>query len=587
MMSKLWKKIAYTYGQATDLEEIIREASASFVIKKVDSFSPKKDLPIKLVELGCGNGKILKKIADKNTAINLSGIDSSEEMLKAAALALNSPHVSLANSNLLEFLNTSKDKFNFILCLNSLHNLKNREEIEITLKDIGKIAKPGAYFIFDIRNAFNPFINRGYKKSRKNGYQFFTFSYFKARRILIKQGWSIEKIIPIRYRTLKQANKNNLNIIKKIAYWVYLKLNANILFAPYLLIYAKKKPNKFISIIWGYHPQLAKLSPLENYHLHDIKLAQSLGYETEVLLIAPSAKIESDPNFPAQGIRVSYYKNTFWYLLWLFKNRHAVIYANTFIWQSLIVPLFSRRAIFMGHDSVQRKNKYKQTLQNISFKLFSRLRVISPDEKDFLIEQGIKETKINIVPLTLDIDRFSTENINKQNLAFLGNVYWDKNINDVLMALTIVKEKYPNIKLEIFGEIRDPKFESLVDRLNLKNNIIVYGFVPHSELPAYLTKTLTYINSSISEGQCLAVYEAALAGNALCLPNTLSFRSLFQDCALFHELFDHKTLAKNILSYLNEPELRKKHIADSQKFIKENYNPDIIAQKTKILFLYE
>jgi glycosyltransferase involved in cell wall biosynthesis len=500
---------------------------------------------------------------------------------------LGEKNVSLINFDLLNFLKTSEKKFNFILCLNSLHNLKNREEIKLALNDAQRLAQPGGYFIFDIRNKFNPFVRRGYKKNLKNGYQFFTFSYLKALNILRKQGWDIIKIVPIRYQTLKQAGKENLPIIKRAAYWLYLRLSASPLLAPYILIYAQKKPNKFISIIWGYHAQLAKLSPIENYHLHDLKLAQSLGYETEAFLIAPNVKIESDPNFSSLNVKISYYKNPWQYIKWLFKNRHAVIYANTFIWQSLVVPLFAQKSIFMGHDSVCRKNKYKQILQNISFYLFSRLRVISPDEKDFLIEQVVKETKINIVPLTLDIDRFSIENTDRQNLAFLGNVYWDKNINDVLIALTIVQEKYPNVKLEIFGEIRDPKFESLVAELNLKNNIIVHGFVPHSELPAHLAKTLIYVNSSISEGQCLAVYEASLAGNALCLPNTLSFRSLFKNRALFHELFDHETLSKNILSYLDNPELRKKHITDSQKFIKENYNPDIIAQKTKKLFLYE
>ena len=352
---------------------------------------------------------------------------------------------------------------------------------------------------------------------------------------------------------------------------------------------SKNKPTNFTSIIWGYHKQLAKLSPLENYHLHDLKVAMDLGYKTEAMMIVSSAKIEDDANFPLGRITVNYYHNIGQYLLFLWRHRQNIIYANTFTWHSLISPLICRRAIFMGHDSVIRKTRLKQLLQDISFHLFSRIRVISAEEKDFLIQRGVKAEKIFVVPLTIDVSQFSSlqTDLARHNLIFLGNVTEDKNSPDILRALAIVKKKINDIKLEVVGEVRDPAFDKLCAELNLKDNIIVHGFISHDQLLPYLLKTKVYVNSSLSEGQCLAAYEAALAGNALCLPSTMSFRGVFKDKALFHDLFASESLAQNILSYLENEEKRRQHVSICQTFIRENYNPELIYNKTKKLFLYD
>ena len=343
------------------------------------------------------------------------------------------------------------------------------------------------------------------------------------------------------------------------------------------------KRRKFISVIWGYHKQMFSFSKAENYHVAALAAAAELGYVPEVMLVNPEVDISDDPNFDV-AIRVERYSGPVSYIKYLIKNREHIIYANSFVWQSLLVSLICPHAIFMGHDSVKRKTALKQKIENFVFKRFEKIRTISQDEKDFLVGQGIPAAKIEVVPLAIDLKTFSyQENSDRSDIVFLGNVAPDKNIGDIARALALVVKKHPDVILRILGEIREPSFRELIKELGIEKNVAVKGFVPHAELSSSLNQCKICVNSSISEGQCLAVYEAAACGAALCLPTTMSFKSVFQDKALFHDLFNSRMLAQNIMRYLEDEELRTAHNKKCREMIAREYNPDAVNSKFKKL----
>ncbi len=72
-------------------------------------------------------------------------------------------------------------------------------------------------------------------------------------------------------------------------------------------------------------------------------------------------------------------------------------------------------------------------------------------------------------------------------------------------------------------------------------------------MAAVLNSFAVCVNSSFDEGQCVAVYDAALCGCALCLPKIMSFIGVFSGKALFHEPTDSAKLAENLLYYLQHP----------------------------------
>lgn len=331
---------------------------------------------------------------------------------------------------------------------------------------------------------------------------------------------------------------------------------------------------KFVSIIWGYHRQVVALSPFENYHLHAISSAIKAGYECEVMLIGGDSSIADDPNFPSSVV-ICKYDGILSYLLFLIRNRRSTIYANSFVWQSFLVPFICPKSTFIGHDSVMRKNKSKQVLQNFVFRLFKKIRVMTNEEKCYLISQGIDQEKILVLPLAIDSAVFYDQKTNnRSNLVFLGNVTPDKNIKVILEALSIAKSSHNDIKLTIIGEVREESFYGFLEDFGITESVIIKGFIPHNSLCDELNNYVAYVNSSISEGQCLAAYEAVLCGLSLCLPRTLSFSGVFSDSALFHDVYDSKKLADNMLSSLTMD--RHKEIEAAKKVVFTSCSHEVI-----------
>ena len=141
--------------------------------------------------------------------------------------------------------------------------------------------------------------------------------------------------------------------------------------------------------------------------------------------------------------------------------------------------------------------------------------------------------------------------------------------------------------LHIYGEDRynknEKNFQTLVKEAGFESKIVIHVFVPHKELAEELAKRMIYINTSISEGQCLTAYEAAYAGCSLCLQNILAFPSVFHERAHYHNRPEE--LAKNILFILANPESENTSIEENQTMIRDEYNYTFLKEKMRRYFL--
>ncbi len=137
-----------------------------------------------------------------------------------------------------------------------------------------------------------------------------------------------------------------------------------------------------------------------------------------------------------------------------------------------------------------------------------------------------------------------------------------------------MKEKNIEFKFNIIWEDRYNRwglsFLKLIKDRNLYEYFNLKWVLSHTKIKKELANSKIYINTSISEGQCLAVYEASLSGNFLCLQNILSFPSVFKDNALYHN--SAYELAQNIIYLLENGNkyLYKNH--NNQKMILNNYS---------------
>ena len=343
----------------------------------------------------------------------------------------------------------------------------------------------------------------------------------------------------------------------------------------------------FISIIWGYPKYFYNFAEEEHYHLHALKVAKGLGYKIIVIIKNPPDIIENDPSFDKET-EVIYYSNFLMYVYQIIKYslKDSIFYVNSVVPQSLIVPFLARKTIFMGHTHPERQTWFKQKIFNFSMKLFSKIRLNNNEEKAFLLKEGLKEKKLQVVPLSLSFKNYKLlkNTQERKDLVYFGNVTNKKNLSTIIKACNIVCEKFPDIKLNIIGKEYDKIDDQII---NNKLRIVKHGFIEKTEeVNKLLNNYLVYLNSSFDEGMCVAVYNAALSGCALCLPKIMSFTGVFENKALFHEVTDYEQLAKNIIYYLENPQAAEKHNELCQEMIEKDYNYQKISGKMKDLFTF-
>ncbi len=347
------------------------------------------------------------------------------------------------------------------------------------------------------------------------------------------------------------------------------------------------KNKKFVSIIWGYSTHMYGFAPEENYHLHALAVAKQLGFVPYAIVRAGKKHMEADPHFDP-AINVIDYKNAFQFFFLVLKLsfQGSLFYVNSYEWQSFLIPFISRKTIFMAHTQPKRQSALRQHVQNFVYRFFTKIRLNNEEEKAFLIAQHIPAKKLAVVPLVVSSDIFKMgSGTERKDLVYFGNVTAKKNVITILKAFERVKTSYPDIKMHIIGNIWDKNVEDFIARSSYKADVILHGFMPNELLVPELNSKYIYLNASTDEGQCVAVYDAALCGCVLCLPNIMSFEGVFKDKALFHDVFDDQKLTENIVHYLKHPETASEHSKKLIEMIQNGYSKEMVEKKLKALIM--
>jgi len=119
----------------------------------------------KVLEVGCGEGLLLLKLAKLKSSLDVFGIDIWFDILNRAQIKIKQNNVldiklGQADAISLPFQDNS---FENVICINVLFNLPNELMIKQSLKEISRIVKKNGTIILDIRNRRNPLLYFKYK----------------------------------------------------------------------------------------------------------------------------------------------------------------------------------------------------------------------------------------------------------------------------------------------------------------------------------------------------------------------------------------------------------------------------------------
>ena len=130
-----------------------------------------------------------------------------------------------------------------------------------------------------------------------------------------------------------------------------------------------------------------------------------------------------------------------------------------------------------------------------------------------LIKQGIRPTKIEVIPNGIDFPKYNeiqTTKSTRPQLCYIGRLTKNKRVADIISAVKILQKKHPNILLKIIGKgYKEEKLQERKNKLKLDNNIEFLGYINnHKNVLKILASSQIFVSASILEGFGISVIEA-------------------------------------------------------------------------------
>jgi len=236
-----------------DYDEIAEEFSATRKtmwpeLADLDKYVKEDD---RVLDIGCGNGKLFSHFSQSNKDFSYSGIDVSEKLINLAkglvqkAIYENENKLSTAEFKIFDGIDIpySENSFDTVYCLATLPHLPGREMQIKFLENIRKTAKPGAKLIITCWNLWqfkfisfqlkmivnfirDMILRKGqhdwgdfYIPWKKRGvepiYRYYhAFTLSELNSILKKAGWKVEEID---YKERGEKKKFNLFAVARKA----------------------------------------------------------------------------------------------------------------------------------------------------------------------------------------------------------------------------------------------------------------------------------------------------------------------------------------------------------------------------------
>lgn len=150
---------------------------------------------------------------------------------------------------------------------------------------------------------------------------------------------------------------------------------------------------------------------------------------------------------------------------------------------------------------------------------------------------------------------------NKYQVSMLYHLEDRKDCQTSFKALGIVKQKYPQIRVNIFGTPLRP--------VDLPDWYTYYQCPSQEEHLRINNESAIYVAASIEEGWGLTVGEAMLCGQAVACTNNRGFREMAIDgeTALLSPIKDAEALASNICRLIEDDNLRFRLAQNGMRYI--------------------
>jgi len=191
----------------------------------------------------------------------------------------------------------------------------------------------------------------------------------------------------------------------------------------------------------------------------------------------------------------------------------------------------------------------------------------------------------------IQLDYFYESDTEKEvpfRLLFIGTVCEKKGIHKLIEALPVIKNKFPNVHLDIIG--RDwfmKNGKSYINYLkktineNIKDSVSFRGNIPYSKIPYEIEKAQICVYPSLAESFGLTIIEAMSMGKSIAASNIEPFKEIVADSnsVSFFNPNNSKEITEKICELLSDHSLRQQLITRSRNHIFNRFDSSKIVEQ--------
>lgn len=349
---------------------------------------------------------------------------------------------------------------------------------------------------------------------------------------------------------------------------------------------------------------------------HMLELFNNLSGLCETYLLVPRPKeikvISSNIKyvlwFDIPLLRLIIYQITLFYsLLILCKKANInVIYARqeTFNFSPLIISKLLKipyvveiNGLLIEEKRLLGINKRLIALTRFSEKINYKhaVRIISVTQgiKNGIMQRyNIPDKKVVVIENGANTDLFRPMEKNKLNLnldenynyvGYVGSFARWHGLENLIESASLVLKVCKNTKFIFVGDgpLKEELF-NMVDNLNLRDDFVFVGRIPHDEMPQYINifDVCMILKDKDISGSPLKLWEYMACGKPVVATNTKDFQAL-EKCGggILVDSDKHGDVANAIQTLLNDRELSKQMGINARKCVVENHSWKRVAMK--------
>lgn len=169
------------------------------------------------------------------------------------------------------------------------------------------------------------------------------------------------------------------------------------------------------------------------------------------------------------------------------------------------------------------------------------------------------------------------------HLLYVAHLSPVKDPSTMVRAFALIHEDRPSV-LHVIGEdLMKGRIQHLCKELAIADRITFGGLVAYNQMPAKYQWADVLLVTSLSEGYAMAVAEAAASGVLIAGTNVGLVSDFGEQMAVIAEPGDHKSLARNLLKALDDPEGYAHRITKAYEWA-ELHDLDYTIKSYKTLF---